>query len=231
MADDLQTWYKIYLDRIKKRIRWLSMHKTQETLSMHFHPKRGMGRHFMIRGMFGHRHGHGPFGGFGPDFAGGGGEHRGRRGKRFAGDELRLMVLGLLADGPQHGYQLIRGFSEKSGEGYSPSPGVLYPLLALLADMGLAREVEGGGARRSYELTEDGVAEVEGKREVIDALFARLAAMAEEATRTDHAPVRRAMMNLRMATVARVTREGADRTTALEIARLLDEAAQAIERL
>lgn len=200
---------------------------------MHFHHKRGMARAFMMRGMFGHRHGgHGVFGGggFGHDY-GGGGEHRGRRGKRFSGDELRLMVLGLLSEGPQHGYQLIRAFSEKSGEGYSPSPGVLYPLLALLADMGLAREVEGSGPRRSYELTEDGVAEVEARREAIDALFARLEALAAEASRADHAPVRRAMMNLRMATVARMTRDGADSATALEVARLLDEAAQAIERL
>ena len=206
--------------------------------------KRGRFAHEAIRGLFGHRHGHGPFGGggfgggFGPDGEGGrdgpggfGGGPGGRRGKRFSGDELRLMVLALLAEGPQHGYQLIRAFTEKSGEAYAPSPGVLYPLLSLFADMGLAEEIAGGGARRSFSLTDAGKAEIEAKKAETDAAFARLAAMAEHASRTDAAPVRRAMMNLRTATVQRLTRDGGNTELALKIAKLLDDAAQAIERL
>lgn len=210
---------------------------------MHSHHtnKRGRFAHEAIRGLFGHRHGHGPFGGggFGPDGEGGRGGpggFGGRRGKRFSGDELRLMVLALLAEGPQHGYQLIRAFTEKSGEAYAPSPGVLYPLLSLLADMGLAEEIANdergsGGARRSFALTDAGKAEIEAKKAEIDAAFARLVAMAEQASRTDAAPVRRAMMNLRTATVQRLTRDGGDDELALKIAKLLDDAAQAIERL
>ena len=213
---------------------------------MHFNHtnKRGRFAHEAMRGLFGHRHGHGPFGGggfgggFGPDGEGGrdgpggfGGGPGGRRGKRFSGDELRLMVLALLAEGPQHGYQLIRAFTEKSGEAYAPSPGVLYPLLSLLADMGLAEEIAGGGARRSFALTDAGKAEIEAKKAEIDAAFARLTAMAEHASRTDAAPVRRAMMNLRTATVQRLTRDGGNTELALKIAKLLDDAAQAIERL
>lgn len=210
---------------------------------MHFHHtnKRGRFAHEAIRGLFGHRHGHGPFGGGG--FGGGFGAERdhergpggfgpgGRRGKRFSGDELRLMVLALLAEGPQHGYQLIRAFTEKSGEAYAPSPGVLYPLLSLFADMGLAEEIAGNGARRSFALTDAGKAEIEAKKAEIDTAFARLSAMAEQASRTDAAPVRRAMMNLRTATVQRLTRDGGDTELALKIAKLLDDAAQAIERL
>ena len=204
----------------------------------HFN-KRGRFAYLAMRSLFGHRHGyrHGPFGGsgfagtFDPNGDGGSGGPGGRRGKRFSGDELRLMVLALLTEGPQHGYQLIRAFTEKSGETYAPSPGVLYPLLSLLADMGLAEEIEGGGARRSFALTEAGKAEIEAKKAELEAAFARLAAMAEHATRTDAASVRRAMMNLRTATVQRLTREGGDDDLALKIAKLLDDAAQAIERL
>ena len=213
---------------------------------MHFNHtnKRGRFAHEAMRDLFGHRHGHGPFGGggfgggFGPDGEGGrdgpggfGGGPGGRRGKRFSGDELRLMVLALLAEGPQHGYQLIRAFTDKSGEAYAPSPGVLYPLLSLLADMGLAEEIAGGGARRSFSLTDAGKAEIEAKKAETDAAFARLAAMAEHASRTDAAPVRRAMMNLRTATVQRLTRDGGNTELAFKIAKLLDDAAQAIERL
>ncbi len=182
---------------------------------------------FAAGGGFAHRSNHGRHGGFG------GGSEGGRRGKRFAGEELRLMVLGLLAEtAPQHGYQLIRSFGEKSGEAYSPSPGVLYPLLTLLADMDLVEEAAAeGGSRRSYALTDAGKAEVTAKQAEIAAAFARLAGMAEQAGKADAAPVRRAMMNLRTAAVQRLTREGTEADTAFAIAALLDEAAQKIERL
>jgi DNA-binding PadR family transcriptional regulator len=109
---------------------------------------------------------------------------------------------------------------------------VLYPLLTLLADMGLIEEVAAeGSARRSYALTEAGQAEAEAKQGEIAAALARLAAMGEEAGRADPAPVRRAMMNLRTAAIQRMTREGTDAETAFAIAALLDDAAQKIERL
>lgn len=201
-----------------------------------FGMKRGCGRGPAARMRFGGHHGghHGGFGMFGGHFGGQGGGARGegRRGKRFAGEELRLMVLGLLEDGPQHGYQLIRSFAEKSGDAYTPSPGVLYPLLTLLADMGLVEEVaDEGSSRRSFVLSETGRAEVEAKRAEIDAAFARLAGMAEQAGRADAAPVRRAMMNLRTAAIQRLTSGGVDNETAFAVAAILDEAAQKIERL
>ena len=202
---------------------------------MHFHKgNKGRGPGPRMRGEGGFGPGFGA--GFGEGFGrgpggGGGGGHR--RGKRFAGEELRLMVLGLLAEeAPQHGYQLIRSFAAKSGDAYTPSPGVLYPLLTLLADMGLVEEVGGEGtSRRSYGLTDAGRAEIEAKCAVIDGAFARLAAMAEQAGRADAGPIKRAMMNLRTASMQRMMRGDADSETALAIAALLDEAAQKIERL
>lgn len=201
---------------------------------MHFHKgKRGHGPSPRMRGgEFGEHFGRGFRDGFGGG-PGGGGGMGGRRGKRFAGEELRLMVLGLLAEeAPQHGYQLIRSFAAKSGDAYTPSPGVLYPLLTLLADMGLVEEVGAEGtSRRSYGLTDAGRTEIEAKRAVIDGAFARLAAMAEQAGRADAAPIKRAMMNLRTASMQRMMRGDASSETALSIAALLDEVAQKIERL
>ncbi len=172
-----------------------------------------------------HGHGHHGFGerpGFGS-----------RRGKRFSGEELRLMVLSLLDGEPQHGYQLIRGFSEKSGEAYTPSPGVLYPLLTLLADMGLVEEVAGeaGGSRRSFALTDAGRAELAANAEQVAAAFARLTEMAGETRRADPAPVRRAMLNLRTAAIQRLTSGEGGEELAFRIAEVLDEAARTIERL
>ena len=177
--------------------------------------------------------GEGHFGGRGGGKFGFGGGHPGRRGKRFSGDELRLMVLGLLAEeAPQHGYQLIRSFAARSGDAYTPSPGVLYPLLSVLADMGLVDEVAAeGSSRRRFALTEAGLAEAEARKDEIAAGFERLATMAQSAGQADAAPVRRAMMNLRTAAIQRLTREGTDPETAFAIAAILDEAAQRIERL
>ncbi|WDF72008.1 PadR family transcriptional regulator [Novosphingobium sp. KACC 22771] len=211
-------------------------------------------------GHHGHHHGHhgphgrfaagfdggfegGPFGrggfgggGFGGPRGGGGfGGGRGfggRRGKLYDGDELRLLVLALLADAPQHGYQIIRAFAEKSGGAYQPSPGVLYPLLVMLSEMELVVEVDtAGGKRRLFAISDLGRAEIEGKGEQIEALFARLKALAAQAERTDGAPVRRAVHNLRAAVMERLGRDGAGEDLPFEVARIIDEATQKIERL
>lgn len=177
--------------------------------------------------------GGGGFGGGG--FGGGRGGGRGfggRRGKLYDGDELRLLVLSLLADAPQHGYQIIRAFAEQSGGAYQPSPGVLYPLLVMLSEMELVVEVDtAGGKRRLFAISDLGRAEIEGKGEQIEALFARLKALAAQAERTDGAPVRRAVHNLRAAIMERLGREGAGEDLPFEVARIIDEATQKIERL
>lgn len=171
----------------------------------------------------------------GPDdggFGRGGRGPGGRRGKRFDGEELRLLVLGLLAEQPQHGYQLIRAFAETSGGAYQPSPGVLYPLLVMLDEMDLvAEEAQEGAKRRRYAITDAGRAELAGQAAQLSALRARLAAMAEVAGRSDGAPVRRAVHNLRSAVIERLEREGASDDLAFDVARIIDEATQKIERL
>ncbi len=163
---------------------------------------------------------------------GGGDDGRGRSGKRFSREELRAMVLALLDAQPQHGYQLIRAFAEKSSEAYSPSPGVIYPLLGLLEDMGLIEKPRSeAGGRNLVMLNEAGKAEREDTRAVADSAFARLAAMAEESQRSGAGPVRRAMINLRNATIQRLQKGEASETLAFAIADLLDEAARKIERI
>ena len=207
-------------------------------------------------GRFGGRGGHhgGPFGGFGggrfggdrdgPGFGGPGGfddDAPRRRGKRFDGEGLRLLVLALLAETPQHGYQLIRAFAERSNDAYQPSPGVLYPLLAMLTDEGLLAEAEEStGNRRAFRITEAGATELAANADKVAALFERLAALGGgEEGRPDVAPVRRAMHGLRSAVIDRVGKtartpaaEGdAVRDMVLEIARLIDEVTQKVERL
>ena len=79
---------------------------------------------------------------------------RGRRGRAARGD-TRAAVLLLLADGPQHGYQLMQAIAERSGGGWTPSPGAIYPTIAQLEDEALVTVTKDAG-RKLVELTEAG---------------------------------------------------------------------------
>ena len=179
------------------------------------------GRHFGHRG----RH-HGGRHGFDRD-----GEGRGRRRRIFDSGELQLVLLKLIADQPRHGYELMRAIEDLTGGSYVPSPGVVYPTLTLLQDMGRIEEATSAGARKAFAITADGTSELEAKKEEVERLFARLAQLASARERTDGGPVRRAMGNLRIVLIDRLDREGVQAETLHEIAGILDEAARKIERL
>lgn len=74
--------------------------------------------------------------------------------------DVRASVLALLAEKPRNGYQIIQEIAERSGGVWRPSAGSVYPALQLLDDEGLIRAVA-VGARRLFELTEEGRTYVE----------------------------------------------------------------------
>ncbi|MDX3910289.1 MAG: PadR family transcriptional regulator [Sphingobium sp.] len=190
------------------------------------------GSHEGDHGRFGGRHAGGRHGGgrFGGDSMGGGGPMRGRR-RLFDAAELKLILLNLITESPRHGYDLIRAIETLSGGAYAPSPGVIYPMLTMLADMELVAEQPGEGSRKLFGITPAGSAYLEENRnEVVEAL-GRLDILAKRAERTDGAPIRRAMDNLKMALHNRLSGDNADAETVLNVAALLDEAAGKIERL
>lgn len=168
----------------------------------------------------------------GRDFGRGGGRGRGgpRRGM-FKPGELRLVLLRLIADQPRHGYDLIQSIEEMTHGSYAPSPGVVYPTLTLLEDMGFIREQATDGSRKAYAVTPEGQARLDERREEIDALLARLTEHGDRERRAGGAPISRAVSNLLSALWHRVQREGLDEDTLHEIAAVLDEAACKIERM
>src|SRR5574338_1550293 len=155
----------------------------------------------------------------------------GRRSRRmFESGELRLVLLKLIADEPRHGYDLIRAIEELTGGEYAPSPGVVYPTLTLLQDMGLVEEARGEGPRKPFEITEAGRAHLEENGEEADELFARLRDIAPREEHSAGPVIGRAVKNLMTALRHRIGREGLDDELLHEIAGILDEAAQKIER-
>ncbi|MDB5692242.1 MAG: transcriptional regulator PadR-like family protein [Alphaproteobacteria bacterium] len=167
------------------------------------------------------------------DWGGNWGRHgRGGRARRmFDSGELRLVLLKLLADQPRHGYDLIRAIEEMTGGAYAPSPGVVYPTLTMLQDMGHIEEQAAEGSRKAFAATAEGEAWLAERKDEADALIARLTGLGEEKKKTGGAPIGRAVGNLLSALWHRVTREDTDEDRLHEIAAILDEAAQRIERL
>ena len=156
--------------------------------------------------------------------------HGGRR-RMFESGELKLVLLKLISDQPRHGYDLIRAIEEMTGGAYAPSPGIVYPTLTMLQDMGLIEEAEAEGARKAFAVTSEGEAELADKADEVAALFDRLGDLKPDTERAGRAPIKRAVGTLLSALWPRVSHEEMDEDTLHQIAAVLDEAAQKIERL
>ena len=128
----------------------------------------GKRRHHGFDGHEFHAHapGHGPDA-FGP--GGPGGPRRGGRGGRPRGD-VRAAVLVLLSEQPRHGYDLMRAIEERSGGGWAPSPGSIYPTLQALEDEGLVT-FETVDGRKTASLTEAGKTWVDEHSDHVEAVF------------------------------------------------------------
>ena len=125
---------------------------------------RGLGHHHGRRGF---RRG-GP--GFMGDFAGG--DFPG--GRKLDAIDIQLVILALLAEQPAHGYELIKSLEERSGGFYTPSPGVIYPALTYLHEIGHT-SVEQQGTRKLYSITPQGKAHLEANRANAEAILEALA--------------------------------------------------------
>jgi DNA-binding PadR family transcriptional regulator len=103
------------------------------------------------------------------------GWHGGRfgRGRKFAAADLQLLILALLAEKPRHGYEIIKALDERSNGYYSPSPGMVYPALTYLEEIGHAT-VAAEGTKKLYSITPDGRAHLEANRATVDAILAEL---------------------------------------------------------
>jgi DNA-binding PadR family transcriptional regulator len=166
--------------------------------------------------------------GWGRDF----GRHgRGHRAERvFEQGDLRLLLLSLVADKPRHGYELIKAVEDSVGGAYSPSPGVVYPTLSLLEDLGYARAEAAEGGKKLYTVTPEGKAFLETQAGALSLLKARMEEAAVTGRRSNAPQIRRAMGNLAMALQLRLSRGPLSDEQVQAVAAAIDAAAQAIEK-
>jgi len=97
-------------------------------------------RHFRGRRVFGFRAG--PMAGL-------------RAAKMFASGDVQLIILLFLSEKPRYGYDIIKALEEQSSGIYVPSPGMVYPALTYLEEMGYATS-EAEGTKKLYRITDAG---------------------------------------------------------------------------
>ena len=96
----------------------------------------------------------------------------GRHGRFFEAGEVRLAILSLLAEGPKHGYQLMKEMKDRSSGMYSASAGSVYPTLQQLEDEGLIEAAQAAG-KRVYNLTKAGKKELGKDPEIVRQIWER----------------------------------------------------------
>lgn len=154
-------------------------------------------------------------------------------GRKLSSADLQLLLLLLLGERPAHGYELIRMLEERSGGFYAPSPGMVYPALTYLEEIGHAA-VAPDGNRKLYSLTEAGRAHLAANRAQADLMLDALAriggrmeqvreAFAGVTDADPHGPddLHRARHALKHALMRK---RGCDPDEARRIARILDQA-------
>jgi DNA-binding PadR family transcriptional regulator len=87
---------------------------------------------------------------------------------------VRYLVLDALTERPRHGYEVIQAIEERSKGTYRPSPGVVYPTLQLLDELGHVQMVETEG-RKAYAITEEGRRDLAEHREEVAEFYERSA--------------------------------------------------------
>jgi DNA-binding PadR family transcriptional regulator len=197
----------------------------------HGDERQAAGRHGRWRG---HRHG------FGGGRHGMGGDDMRRVGRMLAHGDLRLLALALIDEQPRHGYEIIKVLEDKTEGWYSPSPGVVYPTLTWLEEVGYVT-AQADGAKRLYTITTDGRAHLEQNRDFIDAVLKRLEAAGERfgryrrrEEREDEGPrvsrlVRAALDNLREVAAERL-RSDAEAEAEAKVVEALARAAAELRR-
>lgn len=184
-----------------------------------------MHRHFGFHKDQHHRFGRHGFGGHHHPMRGG----RGRMGRFFDHGDLKLVILRLIADQPRHGYELIKQIEEQAGGAYSPSPGVVYPTLTWLEEMGFVSAADAAGGRKLYTVTGEGEAHLRANEPQTAGIFQRMAEAAA-ASAAFSPQILRARENLRTALKLKLTGGALSKEQIATICDALDAAAAAVER-
>ncbi|OCX68365.1 hypothetical protein A6M27_15495 [Acidithiobacillus thiooxidans] len=149
-----------------------------------------------------------------------------RRSRMLDPGMLRYIVLQHIAQHPRHGYELIKLLEQQSGGIYSPSPGMIYPMLAMLEDLGHVSVILEGN-KKLYVITEQGQAFLEQNRAMVVAIEERIATRCSE----DAQQIREHLHLLRDAVIQRIQASPLVPEQFQRIKKILEEALTEIQTL
>jgi DNA-binding PadR family transcriptional regulator len=184
-------------------------------------------------GMHGHMHGHGRWGrGRGPgdpwaDMLSDWWRGPAPRAERGT---VRWLVLDAISAQPRHGYEIIQSIGEKSNGAYKPSPGVVYPTLQMLEELGHARTIL-RDERKVYEITDEGRRELAAHQEELTEFYEGQSDAGWESNAEDFVHVAKHVKRVAQLFKRAMQRGGVRPTTLRKARRVLDEALQKLEEL
>ena len=163
-----------------------------------------------------------------PDHPFGGG---GRRERLFGSGDLKFVMLHLVAQKPAHGYEIIKALSELVGGDYSPSPGTVYPTLAMLEDLGWIAATPDASGRKEYVITSEGKGQLAAQQAEVERVMTHIGHLKSRAHARRIPEVMRAMENLKTALRLRLGDDIPESALTRRIAEIIDRAAVDIERI
>ncbi len=156
---------------------------------------------------------------------------RWRGGRMFEQGDLRYVVLRLLEEKPRHGYEIIKALEERFAGTYAPSPGVVYPTLQLLEDLGYARIVPGPEGKKTYEITDAGRAHLAENQDTVDSIFERISKLMGHFLDEPMTEVHGAFRKVGKATYSRASDAVQNPPLLRQIVEILDRAAKEIDAI
>jgi DNA-binding PadR family transcriptional regulator len=152
-------------------------------------------------------------------------------GRIFETGDLRFLILQHIAEKPSYGYEVMKAIEAEVAGAYAPSPGVIYPTLTMLEDLGYIAVESTEGSRKRYSVTAAGRDFLKDNRETVAGIESRMSAVREAHGGGPSPEIRRAMENLKLALRLRVANGPLTRDQLRKVVDAIDAAAVAIERI
>ena len=83
---------------------------------------------------------------------------------------MRYLVLDAISESPRHGYEIMQVIEDRSRQAYRPSPGVIYPTLQLLEELGHVKVTEKDG-KKTYAITPEGTRDLAEHRDEVASFY------------------------------------------------------------
>lgn len=158
------------------------------------------------------------------------GRARHRRERLFDANDIRLLILHFLSQNAAHGYELIKSIEALAKGEYVPSPGIIYPNLTLLEEMGSIQAVESQSTKKAWQLTDEGKTALEQQSGEVRTILERLESLGVLGGNRRIPEVQRAIHNFKIALNTKLANSDIPQETLYKIIDTLDQAAKDIER-